>query len=223
ATNQSLDFSENFRVLSVLLGDKHVAESEFTVENEPETVEVGRNITEGEDKRFKNYRFTEDGNSPRSVPGLSVVKSSSYEHDEYGVTIEDKETAEKLYNKRSRKRETIKEEARNFDMYKIHGKEDSDLVVVGWGSTKGAITDATKEMDVKFLQIFYLEPFPEQVEEILEDASKVILVENNSTGLLGKLIREKTGYKIKEENKILKYNARPFRSDELKQKIKERV
>lgn len=222
AVNQALYFAENYRVLSVLLGDKHVAESEFTVEEEPEMVEVGRNIEDGDGKRFKNYKYTEDGNSPRSVPGLSVVKSTSYEHDGYGITIEDEENAGKLYDKRRKKRGAIEEEAQNFDMYKMHGEEDSDVVVVGWGSTKGAILDATKDMNVKYLQIFYLEPFPD-IEDILKEAEKVILVENNSTGLLGKLIREKTGFKIEEENKILKYDARPFRSDELEEKIKGRL
>ena len=50
-------------------------------------------------------------------------------------------------------------------------------------------------------------------------AKKIILVENNLTGQLGKIIREKTGLKI--ENRILKYDGRPFTSDELKEKLEE--
>lgn len=224
ATNQAFYFAENYRTLAVLLGDKHVAESDFSVIGDPEITQVGRNIDKTEEGgEFENYRITEDGNSPRSVPGLNVVNSTSYEHDEYGITIEDKDSINKMTDKRLRKEETIEREVKKFDRYKVHGNEDSDVVVIGWGSTKGAILDAIKDLDVKFLQVIYLVPFPEEVGEILEDGEKVILVENNSTGLLGQHLRENTGLKVKEDNKILKYDARPFTSDTLKEKIKERL
>ncbi len=49
-------------------------------------------------------------------------------------------------------------------------------------------------------------------------ARKIILIENNVTGQLGRLLREKTGMIIK--NRILKYDARPFTLDELREEIK---
>lgn len=224
AANQAFYFAEKYRLLSVILSDKHLAESEFTILKEPEIQKVKRNIdTQKKDGLYKNYRYVEDGISPRSVPGLNVVKSSSYEHDEKGITIEDKDIAKRMVDKRLKKQEKVVEESKKFEQSKIHGDEDADKVVVGWGSTKGAILDATRGKNVKFLQILYLEPFPEEIGKILEDADKVILVENNSTGLLGNLIREKTGYKIKDKNKILKYDGRPFKSDELGNKIKEMI
>jgi 2-oxoglutarate/2-oxoacid ferredoxin oxidoreductase subunit alpha len=58
---------------------------------------------------------------------------------------------------------------------------------------------------------------PKILEEI-KKAENVILVENNVTGQLGRLIRERFGIKI--EKKILKYDGRPFTSDELKKEIK---
>ena len=59
----------------------------------------------------------------------------------------------------------------------------------------------------------------DEIRTEMEKAKKVILVEYNSTGQLGRLIREKTGMKI--ENRILKYDGRPFYTNELKNKIKE--
>ena len=69
-------------------------------------------------------------------------------------------------------------------------------------------------------------PFPK--EEVLKEikkslpagrqAKKIILVENNSTGLLGDVIAEQTGFIIK--NKILRYDARPFTVEYLIDKIK---
>lgn len=217
--NQAFYFAEKFRVLSVLLGDKHVAESEFTYTKGPEIVDVERNISEQEGGEFDNYEVTEDGNSPRSVSGKTIVKSSSYEHDEYGITTEDPEKVVEMTDKRNRKEKIIREEARNFDMYKVYGDKESKKIVLGWGSTKGAILDAIDDLDVKFIQILYLRPFPEDLKEELEEAEKVILVENNATGLLGNLVAEKTGYLIPKHNKILKYDGRPFRSDKLEEKI----
>jgi len=40
-----------------------------------------------------------------------------------------------------------------------------------------------------------------------------VLVENNMEGQLGNLIREKTGFDIKD--KILKFDGRPFFSEEI--------
>jgi len=224
-TNEAFYFAEKFRALSVLLGDKHVAESEYTFHEStrPEVLEVERNIVEDKGGVFNNYQLAKDGNSPRSVSELTTVKSSSYEHNERGITTEDKEEVKNMQDKRLRKAETIKQEMKKFTTYKVHGDEQADTVVVGWGSTKGAINDAVKDLDACFLQILYLRPFPMEVKEILEQADNVILVENNATGLLGNLIAENTGYLIPEDNKILRYDGRPFAADKLKQKISKRL
>jgi len=62
-----------------------------------------------------------------------------------------------------------------------------------------------------------VKPLSPQIKKEMEKSDKIILVECNVTGQLGRLIREKTGIKI--ENRLLKYNGRPFCSDELKEKI----
>ena len=56
------------------------------------------------------------------------------------------------------------------------------------------------------------------VEREIKKAKKVFLVENNSTGLLGKVIREEKGILIKD--RILKYDGRPFTPSEIVKKIK---
>ena len=102
-------------------------------------------------------------------------------------------------------------------MFKIHGRKDSKNLIIGWGSTKGAIVDAIEGLDFKFLQVLYMKPSSHQIKKEMLKAKKVILVENNLTGQLGRLIREKTGLKI--PNRILKYDGLPFRSDELKEEL----
>ena len=154
-------------------------------------------------------------------PFKKIVKVSSYECDEEGNTTESVSKIISNAKKRLEKIEQIKREINEFEMIKIHGKKDSKNLVIGWGSTKSVIWDAINDLDVKFLQVLYLEPFPEQVKEEILKASKTILIECNSTGQLGRLIREKTGIEIKE--RILKYDGRPFTSNLLKQDIERSI
>jgi 2-oxoglutarate ferredoxin oxidoreductase subunit alpha len=65
----------------------------------------------------------------------------------------------------------------------------------------------------------YINPFPKKiVEKEIKKSKRVVLVENNATGLLGDIIAEQTGYIIKD--KVLKYDARPFTPEDIIKKIK---
>ena len=198
-TNEAFYLAQKFNTLSIILSDKHLAESEFSFNKQP--------------NKTLPVKVT------RKVPGEAIVKANSYEHEENGNTSEDAKWAIKGAERRLKKYEDIKKEVKKFQMIKIHGKKDSKNLIIAWGSTKGAILDAIKgkDMDYKFLQVLYLKPLSDEIKKEIEKAKKVILVENNVTGQLGRLVREKTGISIK--NRILKYDGRPFKSDELKKEI----
>ncbi|MBD3252981.1 hypothetical protein GF386_04570 [Candidatus Pacearchaeota archaeon] len=197
-TNEAFYLAEKFRNLSIILSDKHLAESEFS--------------SDSESKKPLKFKIT------RKVPGEGIVKANSYEHDKFGNTTEDAELTRKNADMRIKKYNEIKKECKKFEMIKIHGKKNSKNLVIGWGSTKGAILDAIDGEDYKFLQVLYLKPLSDKIKNEIKKAKKVVLVENNLTGQLGKLLREKTGTSIKK--RILKYDARPFNSDELKKQLK---
>ena len=108
-------------------------------------------------------------------------------------------------------------------MVKFFGKRNSKNLVIGWGSTKHAILDAIDGLDCQFMQIVYAKPLSKRIKKEMEKAKNVILVENNLTGQMGRLLREKTGISIKEKNRILKYDGRPFWTDELRNEIKRRL
>lgn len=197
-TNEAVYLSQKFNVLSILLSDKHLAECEFS-------------SNENINKPLKII-------SSRILPGnKEIVKASGYEHDENGLTTEDAKLTIKNAQKRLEKYSKIKEECKKFEMIKIHGKRDSKNLIIAWGSTRGAILDAIKGLDFKFLQVLYMKPLSDEIKKEILKAKKVILIENNLTGQLGRLIREKTGIKI--EKRILKYDGRPFTSDELRKEI----
>lgn len=198
-TNEAFYLAEKFNTLSIILSDKHLAESQFS--------------------------FTSSPNKPlpikinRKLPGQAIVKASGYEHDKFANTTEEAKLTSKNAEQRLAKYKKLKKECAKFEMIKIHGKKNSKNLVIAWGSTKGAILDAIINIDCKFLQVLYLKPLSDQIKKEMQKAKKIILIEGNLTGQLGRLIREKTGIKI--ENRILKYDARAFRSDELKKQIQE--
>ena len=196
-TNEAFYLAEKFGIPAIILSDKHLAESEFSSDRKENKILAV--------------------NLKRKIPGKEIVKASSYEHDEFGNTTEDAEIARKNADARMKKYEEIKKESKKFQMIKIFGKKDSKNLVIGWGSTKTAILDAIKDLDFKFLQVLYLKPMSDEIKKEIEKAKKVVIVENNVTGQLGRLIREKTGIKI--EKRILKYDARPFLCDELRKEI----
>ena len=201
-TSEALFLAEKFKTLSIILGDKHLAESEFSSTKQPN----------------KTPQF----NITRKIPGKSIVKSSSYEINKFGNSTESDTLTEKNANARIEKYEKIKTFVeKNYEMIKIHGKKDSTNLIIGWGSTSGAIKDAIKDLDAKFLQVLYMKPLSNKIKKELENADKIILVECNVTGQLGRLIREKTGIKI--PNRLLKYNGRPFHSDELKKYLEKMI
>lgn len=207
-TNEAFYLSEKLGCLSIILSDKHLAESEFSTD--------------------KKANKTLKVDVKREVPGEAIVKANSYEHDKFGNTTESAELTKQGADRRLKKYQDIKKEVKKFEMIKVYGNKNAKNLIIGWGSTKRAILDAMDDIDgsvrtgkgkYKFLQVLYLKPLSDEIEKEIKKARKVILVENNVTGQLGRLIREKCGVSIK--NRILRYDARPFKSDELKKEVLE--
>jgi 2-oxoglutarate/2-oxoacid ferredoxin oxidoreductase subunit alpha len=194
-TSQAFYFSQNFGIPVIILSDKHLAESIYTSHFEAKIIP--------------------------SKKSISLKRFNSYETDDFGSATEDAERIKKNVDARLKKGKEIEEEAEKFDGFNIHGKSSKNIIV-SWGSPTGAILDAIEGLNVQFLQIMYMEPFPKKIRKELE-GKKIILIENNATGQLGKLIAEKTGIIIPDSNKILRYDGRPFFADELKKEIEKKI
>jgi 2-oxoglutarate ferredoxin oxidoreductase subunit alpha len=66
----------------------------------------------------------------------------------------------------------------------VHGDATGDLLVVGWGSTKGAIEEAVDLMraeghKVSSMHLQFLQPLPSGIKEILQGFKKVMTIESN--------------------------------------------
>ena len=218
-TQEAFYLSSKYRVLSIILGDKHLGESGYSFDNLEASPLGNQRYIINPSPDYKSYEITNTGVSPRALPGQGpVVRATSYEHDEKGYTIEDPEWIIKMNKKRLKKENYFSKEIKKFNPVSVYGKGKN--LIISWGSTKGAIVDAVPQLkDFRFLQISYIAPFPkEEVLKEIKKSKRVVLVENNATGLLGDVIAEQTGRIIKD--KVLKYDGRPFTPEILIGEIK---
>jgi 2-oxoglutarate/2-oxoacid ferredoxin oxidoreductase subunit alpha len=104
----------------------------------------------------------------------------------------------------------------------VVGDESGDLLVLGWGGTCGAITEAVNRsrkagLKVSQAHMKYLNPMPKNTEAVLKKYKKVLIPELN-LGQLSKLVREKFLLNVETLNKV---QGMPFKSIEIQNKISE--
>jgi len=171
--------------------------------------------------------MTESGISPRAVPlaKRAIVRTNSDEHDEYGFVTEDQRLTKAMNEKRFRKVCLLQRELETVETTKLYGPPKADVTILSWGSTKGPVREAMRLLNekgviVNFVQIVYLQPFPEaRVKKVMDEAKKTVVIENNVTSQLSGVIREKLLRDV--EHKILKYDGRPFKPGEIFKRVLE--
>jgi len=171
-------------------------------------------------KGYKRYELTEDGISPRGIPGFGecLVGVDSDEHDEEAHITEDLILREKMVDKRLKKLDSIKKEIVPPELV---GSSNYRVLITGWGSTYNVVREALQELgreDISFLHFKQVYPLYEGTRDYLHKAQKNIIIENNATSQFGKLIKLYTGVDI--EAKILKYNGLAFSVEEVAAEIK---
>jgi 2-oxoglutarate ferredoxin oxidoreductase subunit alpha len=179
-------------------------------------------LTEGEDK-FQPYSRDEKLARPWVIPG-----TPSFEHRIGGLEKQnitgnisyDPENHQTMVNIRQEKVDQI---ANHIPLQKIDsGKEKGKVLVIGWGSTFGAIKSACLELqqqgvEVSHAHLRYIRPFPKNLGEIIKNFDKVLIPEINN-GQLIKIIRDIYLVDAKGYNKVM---GVPITKGELINVIKE--
>lgn len=214
------NLAETFQIPVIILSDKHLGESSFTI-----TKDIFDEIDKQMDTKifkaksdYKRYELTPTGITPRTIPGVLAGEhvANSDEHDEYGFSDEAAPVRQAQMNKRLKKLDNLK---KDLPLPKVYGPQNARTTLVCWGSTLGACLDtAAQSKNINVLHFSYVWPLPKNLDKLLKKFKKLVLVENNKTGQLGALIRQETGIEIK--NKILKYDSRPFWTGEIVQELK---
>lgn len=104
----------------------------------------------------------------------------------------------------------------------VYGDLTGDLLVVGWGSTYGAIRKSVEAArsegkQVSHLHIRHLYPMPENVATVLRSFKKVLVPEMN-TGQLAGILRSNYLVDTIQQNKV---HGQPFKAAEISSKIEE--
>ncbi len=212
---KAFNVAEKYQLPVILLSEKQISESIFSLKDIPKNLPIERGLTERLQGDEQRYQITDTGISPRWVPSKErkPYLSSSDEHTQDSTSTEVSKEIIEMADKRMRKLEVLQNEIPQPTLY---GQKNAPITFVGWGSVKNAVLDAIEETvssneksKISYLHYEYIYPLQtELLEEIISKGHRLVLVENNQTGQLGDLIKQSIGYEFKD--KLLKYDGRPF-------------
>ncbi len=234
-TIEAFNLAEEYQCPVILITDLQLSLGKQTAEKlELSKVEIRRGkLVNGElppleeNKLFKRYEFTEDGVSPRVVPGMKygIHHVTGVEHDQEGRPSESPINRKKMMDKRLNK----------LSKMRIHNpilideqSETPDILVIGMSSIGGTIDEARARLSAdgittNHMTIRQLHPFPtEEVAAYVSKAKTVVVIENNATGQLTDQVKLHVGYGDKIKN-FLKYDGTPFIPSEVHKACKELV
>lgn len=228
-TFKAFNLADKYQIPVIILSDKNLAESYFTVEQDQMeqgdfTVNRGEIISNLKSQNYNDlfgrYDVTESGVSPRSIPGTPghVFCANSDEHDEYGISDEESANRVRQVDKRMRKLETI-ERDQALALPRWFGPAKAKKTLITWGSNKGSCLEVLKYRDDVNL-LYFSELYPLDAARVQAELKKIkrsYSVECNFSGQFADYLYEKTGFKVDE--KVLKYDGRPFFVEELVNRI----
>ena len=172
-----------------------------------------------DDEKFLPYKRDSKGVRPWAIPGMKGFEhrvGGLEKQDETGNVSYDPDNHEKMVKLRAEK---IAKIADGLPLAKIdNGPDHGDLLIVGWGSTYGAIRTAVSEMNeegfkIAHLHVKHLFPFAKNLGEVLKRYPKVMVPEMNN-GQLVQLLRAEFLVDAKPVNKI---KGLPFTASEIKE------
>lgn len=252
-TIRVLNYAEIFQTPVIHMLDKYLANSIITCSPfDYKTIKIQRgklvNKIQASDssssEHFKRFRLGDDPISDRATLGMEgrIFWNTGDEHDEKGHITEDPGTRVLMMEKRLSKLEHIRKLIPKEEQIAIEFENDQKIdsnklvIVISWGSTKGAILDTLEKLDLEkprvqflFIQIKLLNPFPgkllqeiidRKISQIKQNSSTFsesdvikIIVEMNYLSQLDILIKQNIA--LQSDFKILKYNGRPMSHTEV--------
>ncbi len=233
----AFNLAERYQVPVLILLDlflsEHIESIDGGFDLDSITIDRGKLVTSNNGAgRFKRYEITDDGVSPRAVPGTPGTEfmAPSDEHNEYGDLVSDAlagideyvEVRRKMHAKRMRKIDTmLKKESIFFPHLDGNG---SDYYFVTFGSTTDAAIEAVgllkeRGMKVGLISFDYLMPLDKNKTKSILEGKRLIDVECNFTAQLAQVIMMNTGIEI--PNRILKSDGEAITGEEIAQKAVE--
>ena len=169
---------------------------------------------------FKPYLRDENLSRPWALPGTPGLEHRVGGLEKANITGDvsyDPENHEFMVRLRAQK---IKNMENDIPKLEVRGDKDADLLVIGWGGTHGAITEAVDRVRSKGFKVArthfrYLNPLPKNTGEVLRKYKKILCPELNM-GQLSKILRNEFLVDIESFNKI---QGLPFKLSEIENRI----
>ena len=126
-----------------------------------------------------------------------------------GAISNDPANHHSMVETRARKVEKI---AFDIPELKVEGKEEADLLIVGFGGTYGHLCEAMQQMNnegkkVALAHFQYINPLPRNTEEVLRKYNKIVVAEQNMGQFAGYLQTKIDDIKLRRYNEV---KGQPF-------------
>ncbi|WP_448535013.1 2-oxoacid:acceptor oxidoreductase subunit alpha [Pseudothermotoga sp.] len=220
-TAKAFNIADKFQIPVFVLTDQYLLDSYYLVDD-LQKMDIERYIVKT-DANYRRYTVTEDGISPRGIPGYGegLVRVDSDEHDEFGHITESALVRKTMVEKRLRKMNKIIQEALPP---KFSGPEDYEVLIVSWGSTRLIVEEALQSFlnhkiaHLHFSQVYPIHP---SAKEYFEKAKRIIFIEQNATGQFANLVQQT--FCIDTSERILKYDGYAYSVEQIAKAIRERL
>ena len=233
---EAFNLAERYQAPVIILGDKYLGESAMTVDGldlDSVSIDRGAILTErdlSKRKNFQRYELTDNGISPRSLPGMAggIYTANSDEHEYHGSVDESSQMRVWQQGKRLKK---LAAAAGKLPGPKLIGDPKAETTIITWGSTKMPALQAIEMIRsrgpvakinlnrapplVNLLHFSYLWPMnQEAVNAALSNiGSRTLIVENNATGQFESLLKSQVGFV--PTGKLRKFDGRPIYPEEI--------
>jgi 2-oxoglutarate ferredoxin oxidoreductase subunit alpha len=191
---EAVNIARQYNVPVFLLSDQAIA-TRIEAFSQPDLAKVCQDIAPDLSpvQEYKPYDLaTADGTSKRLVPGTPILNgrypvASGLEHDEYGHPSASPKMHMIMNAKRRKKLQAL---AEKLPVPTVYGPPEGNVLLVGWGSTRGPLKEAVDRAraagdSVSALHIRYLNPLPPGLENIFSGFNTIQVVEMNDEGLYG--------------------------------------
>lgn len=169
---------------------------------------------------FHPYSRNENLARPWAIPGTPGLEhriGGLEKKDVYGNISYEPENHQIMVNKRKAKIENVKNDIPDLI---IEGDQQGELLVLGWGSTYGAVHEAIRHVkaqgyNASQAHLRFINPFPKNLDNVLSRFKKILIPELN-TGQMAALIRSSFLREVIQFNKV---QGQPFKVAEIENKI----
>ena len=226
-TQKAFNLADKYQIPVFILTDQNFVDGYYNIPKfDISKIKVDKTFIKTK-KDYLRYKFTEDGISPRGIPGYGdgLVRADSDEHTEAGQITEDMEYIRpEMVKKRYYKRLKLVEDV--ADEPEIVGAADYSTLVICWGSNYTVVKEAIEEYgnkEIAMLHFHQLFPLHSNTKEILSKAKKVIIIENNASGQFANVLKLYCDFSIPENQKYLNYTGKPYAVEDIVEILQKEV